>query len=175
MMHVPYVVFSGWEDAGFVNDDAVYSVSHLYETVPGNLTVVVTTSNNNGIFTTTFYVAVMNGVHGLILSSNSPQPFDEIAGSEVIFHFELEPGAYPPTVATVIFVWGDGIESTELDFHDDVDQFKHIFNTEGLTTVSARVWNTINRADVETVINLALPIQGLQIRTNPGQNSTMAM
>ena len=110
----------------------------------------------------------MNGVRGLILSSDSPEPYDATIGTLISFHFEVEEGEYPPTNAEVLFNWGDGTsDSPSIPFAMGLGHYEHRYFVEGLRNVSVNIRNPINAIDVQHEINVAVSILGMDLVVKP--------
>ena len=102
--------------------------------------------------------------------SNSPQPFEEGAGREISFWFDVEDGEYLPTIAEVAFKFDDDIdESYPVKFLSGVGNYMYTYFTDGKRNVTARVFNTMGEQTITTEINLVVPVTGVHLQAKPGK------
>ena len=157
----------GWELADFVTDGE-WSPSHLYDIIPGDLNITIRVYNEN--FEQTFHcdIYVLNTPEGLILQSNSPQPYDQFSGTHVAFHFEMEPGMFPPLVANVTFTFDNDDNSTLSDvFTMEQMHYGYRYMTAGKRNVTVTIVNKLGALNVTHLVDIARPVEGLQMNVIP--------
>ena len=141
-----------------------YTVTHKYNVMPGELKPKIVISNNFRDEIIELDLVVFFDITGITLSSNSPRAYDADRGTDIKFGFEVD--EFPPTLANVTFVFGDGDELHHVSFSLS-DCASHKYDANGDYNVSADIYNKYSRLTIHGTVTVGLPITGLGLTLEP--------